>query len=83
MQAAGPSTITGSDGTFSLPGVSGTNVVVVAARKGYFNGSVTVTSTPSTVMIALRPVPQDDDPSYVLVSPEACGGCPRTSMRSG
>lgn len=75
VQATDLRTVTAADGTFSLPGATGVDMVVVAGLKGYYNGSATAAAPGDSVLIALRPVPQDDDPSYAIVSPETCRSC--------
>lgn len=68
-------TITAADGRFTLPDAAGSGLVVVAVKKGYFNGSTTIPAPGAGALIALHPVPQDDDPSYDFVDPASCGGC--------
>jgi len=75
VQATGPSTLTDANGAFALPTASGSGLVVVAARKGYFNAAATVTTPETHLVLALEAVPGDDDPSYRLQPPDACGGC--------
>jgi hypothetical protein len=75
VQATGTFAITGPDGRFDLADATGSNFSLVAARKGFFNESTFVLSTPTDVMISLRPVPADDDPTYTLADPATCGGC--------
>ncbi|GJM43248.1 MAG: hypothetical protein DHS20C21_00900 [Gemmatimonadota bacterium] len=75
LQTTTTSTVTAPDGTFSLPGANGANLVIVGAKKGLYNASAVV-STPATgVQIALETVPQEADTSYSFVDPNACGGC--------
>ncbi len=75
VQAGGPFTETDAAGAFALPTASGSGLVVVAARKGYFNAAATVTTPEAHLVLALEPVPADDDPSYRLQTPTACGSC--------
>jgi hypothetical protein len=75
LQASDIATTTAADGTFNLPEAIGSGLVIVAAREGYYNRSVTVDSPVSDVAVVLTLVPQDDDPGYVLVPPSDCGGC--------
>jgi hypothetical protein len=82
IQAGGPSTVTDADGAFELPAASGTGLVVVAARKEYFKASTIVTTPTTHVVIALEPVPQDDDPSYTLAAPETCGAATPISTQA-
>ncbi|MEM7168372.1 MAG: carboxypeptidase regulatory-like domain-containing protein [Planctomycetota bacterium] len=74
LQATNTATLTSPSGAYSLPGLSGTQLVVVAAKKGYYNSAVTVT-TPLATDILLTPVPADDDPTYVFRQPWQCTFC--------
>jgi len=75
VQAANLRAVTAADGTFDLAAASGTNLVIVGAKKGYFNASVTVSAPTGGVQILLEPVPQDDHAGYAFVPPGNCGGC--------
>jgi len=76
LQATAFTTTTAPDGSFSLPGASGSNTFVVAAKKGWFNGFIYVPSTPmSGVSISIEKVPVWDDPNYDLQDPVNCSGC--------
>ena len=75
VQLAGQRTETASDGTFSLPGATGTGLVVVAAAKGYYNQGLTLSTPASSVIFQLEPVPVANDPGYVFVDPTTCGSC--------
>lgn len=75
LQTTSQVTVSAADGTFSLPGATGTDLVIVAARKGFFNAADTVSSPASAVIIPVYPVPQVDDTSYVFNDPGACGAC--------
>jgi len=68
LQATDVRTWTAVDGSFSLPIDSGENLVIVAARKFYFNRSANVDAPANDVEIVLAPVPQDDDTDYRLES---------------
>lgn len=74
-QARPYETIADLTGAFSLPGVAGVDVVVVAAAKGFFNGGVVVTTPASAIQITLDPVPSADDPNYDFVIPDQCAVC--------
>lgn len=74
LQATVEQDTTASDGTFDLPGATGATLRIVAAKKGYYNGS-TVVSSPANVAISLTPVPADDDPSYTFIAPTSCAAC--------
>ena len=76
LQATLHTTTTAPDGSFSLPGATGTNTFVVAAKKGWFNAFVYVPSTPmSGVQLSMEQVPLWDDPNYDLQDPVNCSGC--------
>ncbi len=75
VQAGSLFTVTDAAGRFTLPAGNGSEIVVVAARKGYFNASAQVTAPVPHLVLALEHVPPDDDPSYRLQAPGACGGC--------
>jgi len=74
LQATATLTTTDPNGSYTLS-VSGSNLVIVAAKKGYYNASVLVNAPASGVGILLEPVPQDNDPNYSLVPPDGCAGC--------
>jgi hypothetical protein len=74
-QATTITTVTAADGSFSLPGAVGSNLVIVAAMKGFYNESVQVNSPAIGVQIKLPAVPQEEDPTYEFVLPNACGAC--------
>ncbi|KAA3641298.1 MAG: hypothetical protein DWP95_07075 [Proteobacteria bacterium] len=66
--------ITAADGTFSM-NLTGTNLRLVGASKGFYYQS-TITNSPATgVLLALDPVPSTDNPGYQLLSPNDCGSC--------
>ena len=73
-QGEGPQTTTAGDGSFVL-NVSGSDLVVVAAKTGFFNNSVTVTSPASGVQILIDPVPSWNDPGYQIAAPSDCAIC--------
>lgn len=75
LQASSVRTTTDVNGAFQLLIGGGTDLVIVAAAKGYFNQSTLATPPVTSVQILLNPVPQDDDPSYTLRLPESCGSC--------
>ncbi len=74
-QATDERTTTAGDGSFSLPGAIGANLVIVAAKKGYYNNSIEVTSPATGEQIALKPVPQGNNPNYPFPNPLNCGLC--------
>ena len=80
LQGTGEQTTTDAAGNYTLM-VSGNDLVVVAAKQGYYhnNGAApamfnTVT-TPATQDFALDPVPATDDPSYIFRTNQQCGLC--------
>ncbi len=74
LQATKSRTTTDGAGGYALP-VTGSNLTVVAAKKGYFNASVTVTAPASGVTIALTRVQVGANASYQLIDPQTCAMC--------
>ncbi len=75
LKATSTQTTTASNGTFTLPGLAGPNLRIVAGKKGYFNEGLTVTAPAFGVLVTLESVPASNDPSYGLLDPNVCGGC--------
>jgi len=75
LQATLTRTETALDGSFSLPGVSGSGLVIVGAQKTYFNGPVTISTPQNNIVISLDPVPVENDPNYNFVTPFQCAVC--------
>ena len=75
LQTTTQRTESATDGTFTLAGVSGTSLVIAGAKKGYYNGAVTVTTPATSIQIELDPVPVSDDPNYSFVIPDQCSVC--------
>ena len=75
LQTTDEQTVAAADGSFFLPNVSGSNLVIVAAKETFFNGSVVVTTPATAVTIALDAVPQQDNTAYNFVAPSSCGLC--------
>ncbi|MCC6215592.1 MAG: carboxypeptidase regulatory-like domain-containing protein [Polyangiaceae bacterium] len=75
VQASTIEATTDSTGAFALPDASGTDLVIVAARAGYFNGWSVVTAPATAVALALEAVPEWDDPAYLPQPPTECGTC--------
>lgn len=75
LQGTSTRDTTDAAGMFSLPGVSGTDLVIVAAQKAYFNGPLLVTTPMSGVTLDLQPVPQTDDPNYIWKDDTFCALC--------
>ncbi len=65
---------TAVDGSFIM-NITGNNLLLVGAAKGYFYQSVTTDSPANNVIIALEAVPTTDNASYQLQSPQECGTC--------
>ncbi len=75
QQAVGLRTRTAADGTFTLRTTGSFDLVIVAAKKGYFHGSVIVDAPTGPIEISLDRVPEMNDPKYALASPEFCEMC--------
>ncbi|MBZ0268267.1 T9SS type A sorting domain-containing protein [bacterium] len=75
LQATQVKDTTAADGSFSLPGATGADLVIVGAKVGSFNAYATATSPASGVLIKIRTVPQEADTSYSFESPFQCGAC--------
>lgn len=65
---------TAADGTFSI-NLTGTNLRLVGAAKGFYYQSTITNSPASGVLLALDPVPNTDNVNYELQSPNNCGSC--------
>jgi hypothetical protein len=63
-----------ADGTFEIT-LSGSNLILIGAAKGYFYQSTTSNSPATGVVIALDPVPTTDNASYSIRPPTECGSC--------
>jgi len=75
LQTTAMQTTTLGDGTYSLDVPVGAELVIVAARTGYFNGAVTVDSPATGADIFLDAVPVTDDATYTIQAPTACSIC--------
>ena len=75
VQATRVRTTTGPEGQFALPDVTGQGLVVVAAMKGFINGSKKIDAPASGLSLQLEPVPQGGTLGYSLQTPDACGDC--------
>jgi len=75
LQATTQRTVTGHNGTFTLPDATGSGLVIVAAKKGSYNQSVTVSGGATGVLLVLEAVPLSNDPYYMFLPPGACAGC--------
>ena len=79
-QATTVRTTTGLDGSFSLPDATGVDIVIVGAKKGYYNNSIIVSTPANGVEVLLDSVPQDNNAAYDLLNPETCGICHPTQV---
>jgi len=75
LQTTSVRTVTGLEGQFSLPGATGESLIVVAAAKGFINGSQNVDAPASEISLLLEPAPVGDEPGYSLLRPDQCGRC--------
>ncbi|MGE4618616.1 MAG: hypothetical protein AAEJ04_02265 [Planctomycetota bacterium] len=75
LQATVQNTTAATDGTFTLAGISGANLVIAGAKKGYYNSSIVVTPPATNVTIQLDPVPPANDPNYDFTIPFQCAVC--------
>ncbi len=75
LQATDTRATTAADGSFTLPGVSGAGLVIVAANKGHFNASTLVTAPTAGVQLLLETVPAMDNSAYAFLDPTTCGMC--------
>ncbi len=75
VQAKNLVTTTDAAGAFSLPLASGAGLVVVGAKKGFYNEGVTTNAPASNLTIELSAVDMTVDPTAEFASPESCGAC--------
>lgn len=75
LQATSFTTTTDAAGHFELNVPDPANGIVVAARRGYYYASTTLTARAGQLTLAMEPVPQANDPDYTLWSPQQCGAC--------
>lgn len=75
LQASTTETKTDATGAYSLPSVTGTELNIVAAKRGFFYGYVTVTAPKTAADIVLQAIPTSTDPAYQPKAPESCGTC--------
>ena len=75
LQATAFRATTAVDGTYTLTLDTGTDLVIVAAAKGFLNQSILVDTPATEVDFALEAVLQTDDPTYEFLEPETCGLC--------
>lgn len=65
---------TASDGSYSMD-ISGSNLLIVGAAKGYYYQSSTINSPATGAVLALDPVPVGDNAAYEIRPPNECGSC--------
>ena len=75
LQASSIETKTDASGAYSLPGVSGTDLYIVAAKPGHYYGYVMVTPPVTAADIQIEAVPSSNDPAYLIKPPESCASC--------
>lgn len=75
LQASDVHTLSNAAGAYELPNTSGTNLVIVAAAKGFYNGSVVANAPSTSVDIALDAVLAEDNASYIFKDPLVCKAC--------
>ncbi len=75
LQATKNRVTTDAKGAFLLPGIQGKGLVVVAAKKGYYNGPVTMNAPATGVSISMEPLVVTHDKNYAFASPNTCGIC--------
>ncbi len=68
-------TTTAIDGSFALLGAVGTNIEIVAAKKGYYNEPAFVTTPIGNVHISLEPVVLGTNTGYAFLDPLTCSAC--------
>lgn len=75
LQTTTYSTTTLGDGSYTLFVPAGIDLVIVAAKVGYFSGSVEVTSPAASADIDLDWVPIADEANYLFLGPSGCSFC--------
>jgi len=75
LQATTERTVTLPDGTFDLPGAQGTSMVIVAAKKGFFNVSTTVAGPTTGISLLLEAVVLGDNQNYAFIDAQTCASC--------
>ncbi len=74
-QARTETTTSAGDGSFHLPGATGSNMVIVGALRDFYYGSVTVSSPATGVNIYLERLGHVNDPAYSFMEPAVCAVC--------
>ncbi len=75
VQAKGIRAQTDASGNFSLSGASGSGLVIVAAKQGFYNSGVNADAPATNLNIELEGVDLTPDPNHVFDSPGSCGVC--------
>ena len=75
VQASSISAISDVNGAFFLAAASGAGLVIVGAKKGFYNQGVKVDAPKTGVAIELDAVDMTVDPKAPLVAPESCATC--------
>lgn len=75
VRASALEVVAGAGGRYSLGEATGPDLTIVAAREGYYYGSVTVSAPALAADIALDRVAAIDDPSYEFQAPDSCQRC--------
>lgn len=75
LQATDQRVETDASGAYSLPMASGSDLVIVAAKRGHFNSSLTVTSPASGQDLTLEAVPQTAFEDYIFIGTPQCEFC--------
>ena len=75
LQATEIRTVTDASGRFELTEAKGSGMIIVGAKKGYYNGYSWQEGLATEVEIQIERVPQDDNTHYEFVEPSQCGEC--------
>lgn len=76
LQASGLRATTDANGDYTLVVPDTDTAVLVAAKKGYYNeASVYNSGDSTTIDFAVPAVPHMNDPSYAMMTPQACSVC--------
>ncbi|MBL4632799.1 MAG: hypothetical protein JKY56_02950 [Kofleriaceae bacterium] len=75
VQASDVQTTSNAKGEYVLANATGTDLVIVAAAKGFYNTSVVATTPSTSVNFALDAVLSENDAGYVFKDPLVCNAC--------
>ncbi len=75
VQAKAVETTTDASGAFSLPSASGTGLIIVGAKKGFYNEGVSADAPATGLNIELTAVDMTVDPTADFTLPETCATC--------